>query len=160
MSEYEKHTVFLQQCIRYDESARHQELHERITRIQCDARCVRRAAWLIALLTVLIVAGLGYEMILADNFPYNLPQFVVNLILALGLASLFCFLVFMCLGVVYRRKLDQHREECRQRVAKLLELRLGKPATTPSPDTGTIEAVERIQPLAASANEHFLRLPQ
>lgn len=134
MSEHEKHTEFLRQCIRYDESARRHELAEGIVRIQCDARCVRRAAWLMAILTALAVAALGYGTVLVDNFPYNTPQFIVNLILAVGLGSLISLLAFAGLGMVYRRKLDQHREECRQRVAKLLESRLGKPVTTPLRD--------------------------
>ena len=46
MSEHQKHTEFLRHCILYDESAKRQELHERITQIQRDARCVRRAVWL------------------------------------------------------------------------------------------------------------------
>ena len=134
MSDHQKHTEFLRQCILYDESTRRQELHERITRIQRDARCVRRAVWLMAMLIALVVAGLGYEMILVDNFPYNLPQLIINLVCALGIGSLISLLVFMGLGMVYRIKLDQQREECRQLVAKLLESRLGRPVTTPLQD--------------------------
>ena len=130
MSDHEKHTEFLRQCILYDESARRQELHEGITQIQRDARCVRRATWLMAMLIALVVAGLGYEMILVDNFPYNLPQLIINLVCALGIGSLISLLAFMGLGMVYRMKLDQQREECRQLVARLLESRLGKPVTT------------------------------
>ncbi|MGA9453320.1 MAG: hypothetical protein WBW41_18490 [Verrucomicrobiia bacterium] len=130
MSDHEKHTEFLRQCILYDESARRQELHEGITQIQRDARCVRRATWLMAMLIALVVAGLGYEMILVDNFPYNLPQLIINLVCALGIGSLIGLLAFMGLGMVYRMKLDQQREECRQLVARLLESRLGKPVTT------------------------------
>jgi len=132
MSEHQKHTEFLRQCILYDESARRQELHEGITQIQHDARCVRRAVWLMALLIALVVAVLGYEVILVDNFPYNLPQFVINIISGLGLGSLISLLAFLVLGLVYRKKLDQQREECRQLVTRLLESRLGKPVTTPS----------------------------
>ena len=134
MSEHQKHTEFLRHCILYDESARRQELHERITQIQRDARCVRRAVWLMAMLIALVVAGLGYEMILVDNFPYNMPQLIINLVCALGLGSLISLLAFMGLGMVYRMKLDQRREECRQLVARLLESRLGKPFTTPLRD--------------------------
>jgi hypothetical protein len=134
MSDHQKHTEFLRQCIRYDESARRQELVEGIARIQCDARCVWRAAWLMAILTALAVTALGYGTVLVDNFPYNAPQSIVNLIYALGLGSLISLLAFAGLGIVYRWKLDQRREECRQLVARLLESRLGKPVTTPSGD--------------------------
>jgi hypothetical protein len=134
MNEHQKHTEFLRQCILYDESARRQELVEGISKIQRDARCVRRAAWLMAMLTALVVAGLGYEVILVDNFPYNLPQYVINIVCGLGMGSLISLLAFVGLGMVYRRKLDQQRDECRQLVARLLESRLGKPVATPLRD--------------------------
>jgi hypothetical protein len=130
MSEHQKHTEFLRQCILYDESARRQELAEGITQIERDARCVRRAVWLMVMLTALVVAGLGYAVILADNFPYNIPQFIINIICGLGVGSLISSLAFVGLGMVYRKKLDQQREECRQLVTRLLESRLGKPVTT------------------------------
>jgi len=130
MSEHQIHTDFLRQCILYEEGAGRQELEEGIARVQRDARCVRRAAWLMAILIALIVIGLGYGTVLVDNFPYNAPQFVVNLIFAVGLGALISLLAFAGLGMVYRKKLDQHREECRQRVARLLESRLGKPVAT------------------------------
>ena len=153
MSDHEKHTEFLRQCILYDESARRQELHERITRIQRDARCVRRATWLMAMLIALVAAGLGYEVILVDNFPYNLPQLIINLVCALGMGSLISLLAFMGLGMVYRRKLDQQREECRQLVARLLESRLGKPLTTPLRDIRDIRAGNGDGGIVRVANE-------
>ena len=132
MSEHQKHTEFLRQCLRYGESAEHQKLEEGITRVQRDARCVRRAAWLMAILTALVLAGLGYGTVLVANFPNNAPHFIVNLIYALGLGSLISLLAFAGLGLVYRLKLDRRREECRQQVARLLESRLGKAVTAPS----------------------------
>ena len=134
MSEHQKHTEFLRHCLRYGESTEHKELEEGITQVQRDARCVRRAVWLMAMVAALVMAGLGYGTVLVDNFPYNAPQFIVNLIYALGLGSLISLVVFAGLEMVYRWKLDQRREECRQRVARLLESRLGKPVITPLQD--------------------------
>src|ERR1035438_9956551 len=134
MSEHQKHTEFLRHCLRYGESTEHQKLEEGITQVQRDARCVRRAVWLMAILTALFVAGLGYGTVLVANFPYNAPRFIVNLIYALGLGSLISLLAFAGLGLVYRLKLDRRREECRQRVARLLESRLGKPVAAPLHD--------------------------
>jgi hypothetical protein len=152
MSDHEKHTAFLRQCILYDESTRRHELHERITRIQRDARCVRRAVWLMAILIALVVAGLSYEVILVDNFPNNLPQLIINLVCALGIGSLISLLTFMGLGMVYRSKLDQQREECRQLVSRLLESRLGKPVTTPlRDDRAGEEEARRIREIVETA---------
>ncbi|MGA3268651.1 MAG: hypothetical protein ABSE16_17745 [Verrucomicrobiota bacterium] len=138
MSDHQKHTEFLRECIRYDESARRQELMEEIVQIQRDARCVRRAVWLMAILITLVVFGLGYGMALVDNFPYNIPQFIINTFCALGAGALISLLAFAGLWVVYRWKLDTRREECRQIVKRLLESRLGKTASTPSQGNGTI----------------------
>lgn len=134
MSERQKQTEFLRHCLRYDESAEYQALDKRIAQIQRDMRCVQRAVWLMAVLTALTVAGFGYPAILVENFLYNVPQFIVNLICALGVASLICLLVFVGLGMAYRKKLDQRQEECRQLVTRLLKSRLGKPVTTPLRD--------------------------
>jgi uncharacterized BrkB/YihY/UPF0761 family membrane protein len=131
MSDHHKHTQFLRECIRYDESIRRQELMDEITRIQRDARCVRRAVWLMAILAALTVFGLGYGMILVSNFPNNIPQFILNIFNVLAVSWLVCILAFAGLGIVYRWKLDRRREECRQIVTRLLESRLGKSLSTP-----------------------------
>ena len=156
MSEHQKHTEFLRHCLRYGESTEHQALDKRITQIQRDERCVRRAVWLMAILTALVVAGLGYPAILVENFPYSAPQFMVNLICALGLASLICLLVFWGLGMVYRRMLDRRREESRQLVTKLLASRLGKPVATPLRDRRDIPVGEKDGSAIRAANDSMV----
>jgi hypothetical protein len=156
MNEHQKHTEFLRHCLRYGESTEHQALEEKITQIQRDERCVQRAVWLMAVLTALAVAGLGYPAILVENFPYGVPQFIVNLVCALGLASLICLLAFAGLGMAYRKKLDQRREECRQLVTKLLASRLGKPDATPSRDRRDNHAGEGDGRTVRVANESMV----
>jgi len=129
--DHHKHTEFLKHCLCYGESAGSQELRQEITRLQREERCVRRAAWMMAAFIALTVSLFCYATILLDNFPYRQPRFVVNLICALGLGSLISLLAFLILDLVYRRKLDLRREECRRLVAGLLESRLGKPAAFP-----------------------------
>ena len=152
MRDHHKQTEFLKHCLGYDESARCRELKQEITRIQRDERCVRRAVWLMAILTALAVAGLGYPAILLANFPYSAPQTIVNLVCALGVASLVSLVAFVILGMVYRKMLDRRREECRLLVARLLESRLGNPPATPwregparDESRGTVQAACRRQ---------------
>ena len=130
MRDHHNQTEFLKHCLGYDESARCRELKQEISRIQRDERCVQRAVWLMAILAALSLIGLGYPAILLANFPYSAPQTIVNLVCALGVASLVSLVVFVILGMVYRKRLDRRREECRQIVARLLESRLGNPHTT------------------------------
>ena len=134
MSEREKDTTFLRQCIVYDDSAERHKLEESITQLQCNARCVRRAVGLMALLVALATAGMCYStVILADpqNMTELMAQFINKVFCALGLGSLICLLAFTGLAAVYRKELDQRREECRQLARKLFETREGKSSIIP-----------------------------
>jgi hypothetical protein len=136
MSERQKDTEFLRQCLLHDETAECLELQETITQAQRNERCLRRAVWLMVLLTGLAIAGLSYTTIFLPNFPQNTSQFLtpfsVKVFCAVGIASLICLLSFLGLGMIHRRQLDQRREECRRLATRLLESRLGKSSTTPS----------------------------
>jgi hypothetical protein len=124
MSEHQRHTEFLRQCILDVECHDRHELAKGMSQVQRDARCVHRAAWLMAILIALVVACLAYGTLFVDNFPDAAPPFIVNLLWAVGLGSLASLLAFVVLGLVYRNRLNQRREECRQRVARLLKSRL------------------------------------
>ncbi len=131
MTEHEKQTAFLRQCLLYDDTGQRDVLEETITQLQRNERCVRRASWLMVLLTALAIAGLCYSTVFLVDSPRNMPgfmtQFITKVFYALALGSLVCMVAFTGLGVVYRKELDQRREECRRLAAKLLESRLGKP---------------------------------
>jgi hypothetical protein len=131
MSEHQKQTAFLRQCLLYDDSGERYELEESMTHLQRDLRCVRRAVWLMAVLVALAMAGLCYSAVVPADDPHNLSQLVTQfsskVFCALGLGSMICMVAFAGIGVVHRSKLDQRREECRRLAAKLLESRLGKP---------------------------------
>jgi uncharacterized membrane protein YccC len=158
MSEHQKHTEFLRESIRYDESARRQELMEEIGRIQRDARCVRRAVWLMAILIALAAFGLGYGVVLGNNFPYNIPQFIINTFCVLVVSWLISILAFAGLGLVYRWKLDRRREECRQMVRRILESRLGKTVTTPWRDNRDDEEDDRAGRVASEVNDSLVKI--
>jgi hypothetical protein len=129
MSAYPRDTPRPRQRTPHDESAGRQELEEEITRIQRNARCVQRAEGLMALLTTLAVAGLGYPSILLENFPFGAPPLIMHLFYALAVGSLVSLLAFAGLGMVYRKKLDRREEARRRLVAKLFEPGLGQPDT-------------------------------
>ena len=158
MSDHHKQTEFLKRCLRYDESAGGQELERQISRIQRDERCVRRAVWLMAMVAALVVAGLGYGVISGDNFPDNLPRFVIKILCSFGLGSLISMLGFIGLGMVYRKKLNHQREECRQLVTRLLESRLGKPATTPVRDNPVGEGAASAVRVANEVNDSPIKV--
>ncbi len=125
--------TFLRQCLLYDDTGKRHQLEESITQLQRDERCVRRAVWLMGLLTALAAAGLCYSALFLADFPQNKSHLAIKLFGALGLASLISLLAFVAFWVVHRKELDQGREECRRLAAKLLESRLGQPCTKPLP---------------------------
>ena len=69
MSDHQRETAFLRQCIHYDDTAERHNLDERLTQAQRDERCVRCAVWLMALLTALAMAGLCYSAVFLADFP-------------------------------------------------------------------------------------------
>ena len=131
MTDHEKNTAFLRQCLLYDDSGERHELEESITQLQRNERCVRRAVWLMAVLVALAMAGLCYSAVCLADYPQDMTQlmtqFISKVFCALGLGSLICLLAFAGLGVVHRNKLDQRREECRRLATRLMESRLGQP---------------------------------
>ena len=141
MNEHQKQTAFLTQCIRYDDTIEHHKLEEKITELQRDEICVRRAVWLMALFAALAMAGLCYAAVFLADYPLNLSQFTAQLFIkvlcALGVGSLICLLAFLGLGTIYRKELDRRREECRRLTTRLLESRLGKSRSILSPDVLT-----------------------
>ena len=129
MSEHQKQTAFLRQCLLYDDTAERHKLEEKITQIQRDERCVRRAVWLMALLAAVAMAGLGYAAVFMADYPLNVSQlttrFVIKALCVLGASSLFCLFGFLILGMIFRKELDQRREDCRRLALRVLESRLG-----------------------------------
>jgi hypothetical protein len=117
-------TEFLRQCFLYDESNKRQKLEEKITQIQRKAHCVQCVTLLMAVPTAIAVAGICYPGLLLEKLLDRAPQFIVNLIWALGVGSLMSLLAFAGLGMVCRKKLKQRRLECCQMVASLLKSRL------------------------------------
>jgi len=127
VSEHERDTAFLRQCIVYADSTERGKVEERITQVQRDERCVRRAVWVMAHLTALSAVGLGYGVLLQENFPYGKSRFAAKLLCEFGLASLISLVAFVALLMAYRKDLNRLRGECRRLATTLLESRLGKP---------------------------------
>ena len=131
MSDHQRETAFLRQCILYEDTVERHNLDARLTQAQRDERCVRGTVWLMALLSALAIAGLCYSAVFLADFPQDKSHLTLKAFGALGLASLISLLVFGGFWGVHRKELAQRREECRRMAAKLLESRLGGLAVTP-----------------------------
>lgn len=147
MSNHQKQTEFLRWCLRYDDTAESQLLGERIAHVQEDERRVRRGVCLMAGLAGVAVVGLCYSAVFLAYYPENLlgftSRFITQVFCVLGLVSTVCLLVFIYLGTVYRKELDERREECRQLVTRIMESRLGRPVATARRDLRASQVGER-----------------
>jgi hypothetical protein len=129
MSEHQRETAFLRHLISYADAAERRELDDRISNLERDQRCLRRAVWVMTLSTALAAAGLCYAAVFLLDHRMNASQFMAQTLIrvfsAVALGSLACALAFHVLGIWYRKDLDQHREQCRRLAMKLIESRLG-----------------------------------
>ena len=107
MSEHQRQTPFLRQCLLYDDTEERHRLEDRITKLQRDELSVRLAVWLMALLAALAMAGLGYAAVFMAEYPLNVPQlttrFAIKALCVLGATTLFCLFGFLIIGVVFRK---------------------------------------------------------
>jgi hypothetical protein len=133
MNNRERETEFLRHCIGYDDTDARHDLEAKISQAQRDERCVRRAVWVVVLLTAVGLAGLCYAAIFVADFPNSSDQRMVKTFGALGLGSLICLPGFLGFWGFYRKELNLRREECRRLAAELLETRLGKRGVSPQP---------------------------
>jgi hypothetical protein len=72
------------------------------------------ATWLMGVVLLLAVVGLGYTVLFIESSPYHPAQRLFHVFIALGGASLISLLAYGFLGVSHRRRLDPQCEECRR----------------------------------------------
>jgi putative copper export protein len=115
----------LVRCIHQDSSGELHRGEEQITQAERQERCLRRAVWLMALVTALAAAGLGYSFILLYELPPYQTRIINHLLTVVGLAALISFLAFGAFWILCRHRLAARREEVRRLVMKLLAERSG-----------------------------------
>jgi hypothetical protein len=121
----QKQNDILAQCIRHDLSGELHRSEERIMDTEGEERCVRRAMWLMALVTALAAVGLGYSVILLYDLPPYHTRIINHVLTVVGLAALISFLGFAIVWLLCRQRLAARREEVRRLVLKLLAERSG-----------------------------------
>lgn len=124
MSEHHDHTEFLKHCLRYDDSPERHAMTEKLTRLQCELRFVKRLSRVMGLVLVLAGASLRIPSSLVPDFPYHVQQFIMNLVLGLFAGSSVCLFTFIILGIFLYKKMHRQREACRQLLKRLLATRL------------------------------------
>lgn len=154
MSEHQKQSNFLKTLLAYDDSEEPQRLQARIDGAEKDQRCIGCACRLVALVTLLALAGLGYSAVLLPEFFSNSRSFLVQFFSALGLGSILCLFAFLTLWCWYRAIVNKLHDECRSLISSLLRSRfttISHPANgSPTPTLLPLKAEpmsDRIVPL-------------
>jgi len=129
LSGHQREMSFLRHLMHYDDTGERHELEGEVAQAQSKERSARRAVWLMTVLMALALVGLGYSAILLEDFPQNKTQLMMRIFYALGLASLVSLLAFAGFWIVCLGDLNEQRDRCRRFVTRVVESRLGKPAT-------------------------------
>ena len=114
MSERQKQINFLKTLIRCEDSEQRRDLQDRIKKAEQDEKCIRRMMFLVIIVELLSLAGLGYSAVFHPNFFARTTPFLVRLFSALGLGSLICLLAFVGYWLWHRNMLNGLNEECRR----------------------------------------------
>jgi hypothetical protein len=119
----QKQNDILAECIRHDATGELHRAEERIHSAECEERCVRRAMWLMAILTAVAAAGLAYSVILLYEVAPYYTRILNHIFTVVAVASLLSLVAFAFLWVQRRHRLSARREEVRRLVMKLLAAR-------------------------------------
>jgi hypothetical protein len=135
MTEHEKETAFLRHLIQMDETNQCRKLDDAITKLQRDQRCVQRAVSLLSLFALFALVFFSYGTALVENFPSGTISSVARVITELGLACVIAIASLAGLQMIYRKRMNRLREECRRLIMKILQSRLDTPpfARAPKP---------------------------
>ena len=121
----ETQSALFQPSVLRENNPESQKLEQRLSEIQHNSRCVRRAVKLMLFLTGFAIVAVGHTTVLMPGWPQTLQQFFmywpVKASCVLGLASLSCAIAFSGLGLFYRRELSRHDDECRRLSAIMVE---------------------------------------
>jgi formate hydrogenlyase subunit 3/multisubunit Na+/H+ antiporter MnhD subunit len=159
MSEYRKQAAFLKALMSYDESSEHQPLLERLAQAENNERCLIGACWLVGLIALFGLAGLGYSAVLLDQFFDGSPHVLLRIFGALGLGAALCLVFFIALWFWYRNAVNRIHQECRQVVTRMVASRL-RPAPAPVFSPVVFEALEITVLPGSRVTSHAEPLPK
>src|SRR5438093_3898128 len=126
MSERQKESRFLKTLILCDHSEQGRRLQEKIKRAEKDERSIRCAVFLVGVVAMLSLSGLGYAAVFVPEFARFTSHIATRICSALGLGSLLCMLVFVGYWLWYRAASNRIFEECRRFLRPLMESRINQ----------------------------------
>jgi hypothetical protein len=122
--EHETQAAFLKALIAYEDGEESRQLRDSLAKTDRERKCIRHALFLMVMLFILSLAGLGYCALLLPRIFSNPAHFVTRSLEVLGLASLLCQLEFSGYLLWHRSAVNRLHKECRRRVLLLVEPQL------------------------------------
>src|SRR5438046_9837250 len=121
MSQRKKESRFIKSLILCDDSSHCHELQEKIKRAEKDEKCMEGALWLVLVIGMLSVSGLGYSAVFVPEFSRFSSHIATRICCAFALASCICVGIFFFLWLGYRAATNRVYDECRRFAHGLVE---------------------------------------
>jgi len=121
MRVHETQAAFLKALIAYEDGEASRQLQDGLAKAERESKCIRRAMFLVGILFMLSLSGLGYCSVLRPEFLHAPRSHVLSTLGGLGLGSLISLVVFFGCLLWNRASAGQLQKECRRKVLLLVE---------------------------------------
>jgi len=121
---HETQAAFLKALVAYEDGEASRQLRDSLAKADRESKFIRHAIFLMVMLFLLSLAGLGYCALLLPRIFFNPSHTVIKSLCILGLASLIAQLEFFGYLLWHRFAVDRLHKECRRRVLLLVESQL------------------------------------
>ena len=119
MTAHKKPGAFLKALLLHLDSEERRQLHDSLATAEREEKCIRRAVFLMVVLLMVSVAGLGYCALLLPEVFRNPTHLLMRSLSALGLGSLISQVVFLGYLLWHRTVVTRLHEECRRLILAL-----------------------------------------
>jgi hypothetical protein len=116
---HKKPGAFLKALLLSQDSEEHRQLYDNLEKAEREEKCLRRAIFLMVVLLMISVAGLGYCALLLPEVFHNPTHLLMRSLFVLGLGSLISQVLFLGYLIWHRSVVIRLHEECRRLVLAL-----------------------------------------
>jgi hypothetical protein len=127
MTAHKKAGTFLKALLLHLDREERHRLYDNLAKVEREGKCIRRAVFLMVVLLLLSVAGLGYCALLLPEVFRTPTHVLMRTLSVLGLGSLISQIVFLGYLLWHRTAVTRLHEECRRLVLALAQSQLKTP---------------------------------
>lgn len=145
MTAHKKNSGFPKALLLHLDREECRQVLARLGKAECEVNCTRHAVFLVVVLLMVSVVGLGYCAILLPEVFHNRTHLLMRNLSALGLGSLISLVLFLGYLRWHRTVVTRLHEECQRLVLALAQTQLKVPAA-PSPAVQASGTIPTEQP--------------